>query len=307
MDVLQNEVIWQKMYLRSLDYARRGVLLAALSAIDIALWDIKGKILKLPVSILLGGRKREYVRPYATGLYFTESIHLTEKLVEEALQYKYEGFQAIKMKVGLGIEKDTINVHAVRKAIGDDIELMIDANHAFNLNEALKFIDIIKENRISWLEEPISPELYDSYYELRQKSTIPIAGGECEYLRNGFLQLFQKRCVDIAQPDICAAGGLTEVKKIVSMAHTFGIMVVPHSWGTGIALSAALHLISNIDFEPGRMHEPDLMIELDRTENPLRDLLVEPYFAIKNGKMEIPDKPGLGIDINSDYLKEFIK
>lgn len=305
MDVIQNETIWQKMYLRSLDYARRGVFMASLSAIDVALWDLKGKILGYPVSVLLGGRKREYVRPYATGLYFTRGGNLPQKFAEEAMRYKEEGFQAIKMKVGLGLKRDIENIAMVRKSIGYNIDLMIDANHAFNLNEAIRFSDAAKEFQISWFEEPISPENYDGYAELREKSSIPIAGGECEYLQYGFLQLFQKRCIDIAQPDICAAGGLTEVKKIINMAHTFGVEVVPHTWGTGIALNAALHLISNMDVEPGRMYEPELMLEFDRTENPLRDLLVEPCSLCKGGKMAIPDAPGLGIDINPEYLEKF--
>jgi D-galactarolactone cycloisomerase len=304
-DILNTEVIWQKMYLRSLDYARRGIMLSAISAIDVALWDIKGKHLNLPVSVLMGGRKREEILPYATGLYFTNGHKLTEKLVEEALLYKEQGFKAIKMKVGLGVKEDTHNVIKVREAIGADIDLMIDSNHAFSLKEAVQLANNLEDSNIGWFEEPLSPEHYDDYADLRKRTSIPIAGGECEYLRFGFKQLFEKQCVDIAQPDICSSGGLTEVRKIVSMAETFGVEVIPHTWGTGIALAAALHLISNSNIQPGRMNEPDAWVEFDRSENKLRDKLVQPAFKVSNGKLKVPDKPGLGIDVDEILLKEY--
>jgi len=194
----------------------------------------------------------------------------------------------------------------VREAIGDDINLMIDSNHAFSLKEAIQLALNLEEFNIGWFEEPISPELYSDYAKLRKRTSIPIAGGECEYLRFGFLQLFKNQCVDIAQPDICACGGLTEVRKIISMAETFGVEVIPHTWGTGIALATALHLISNLNIQPGRMNEPDAMIEFDRTENKLRDILVQPAFIVNNnGKLKVPDKPGLGVDVDEDLLKEF--
>jgi D-galactarolactone cycloisomerase len=304
-DILNHESNWQKMYLRSLDYARKGVMLSAISAIDVALWDIKGKYFNLPVSTLLGGRKREEILPYASGLYFTADANLTRKLVSEALLYKAQGFKAIKMKVGLGVKEDTRNVTKVREAIGNDIELMIDSNHAFSLTEATKLANNIEDLNIGWFEEPLSPEQYDGYSELRARTKIPIAGGECEYLRFGFLQLFQNKCVDIAQPDICSTGGLTEAGKIVAMAETFGVEVVPHTWGTGIALSAALHLISNLNMQPGRMFSAEPMVELDRTENELRDKLIQPTFTIQNGKIKVPETPGLGVDVDEELLHKY--
>jgi len=304
-DILNNESIWKKMYLRSLDYARRGIMLSAISAIDVAIWDLKGKYFNQPVSVLLGGKKRDKVMPYATGLYFTNAPHQTERLVEEALMYKEQGFKAIKMKVGLGVKEDTLNVTKVREAIGNDVELMIDSNHAFSLKEAIKLSNNLEDLNIGWFEEPLSPEQYDGYAELRKRTTIPIAGGECEYLRHGFLQLFQKRCVDIAQPDICSTGGFTEAVKIVSMAETFGVEVVPHTWGTGIALSAAIHLISNLNMEPGRMFQAEAMVEFDRTENELRDKLIQPTFTINDGKIDVPLTPGLGVDVNEELLEKY--
>lgn len=306
-DPLQVEAIWSKMHLRALDYARRGVLVAAISAIDIALWDLRGKLLGQPVSVLLGGRRREQVRVYATGLYFTETDDLLAALVEEAQLYAAQGFSAIKMKVGLGVETDLRHARAVRQAIGADIELMVDANHAYSLSEALSFARQIEPLGISFFEEPLSPEDYDGYRELRQQTAIAIAGGECEYLLAGFRQLLSQRCVDIAQPDICGAGGLTEVKRIAALANAFQTNVIPHSWGTGIAFAAGLHLVSTLDVTPGRLRMPEALLEMDRSESALRDKLTRPQFRQVDGRVAVPTAPGLGVDVDPDYLAEYTR
>ena len=141
----------------------------------------------------------------------------------------------MKMKVGLGVKEDLENIRAVREAIGPDIGLMVDSNHAYSRSEALSLARKIEPLDIACFEEPLSPEDYEGYRELRFRTEIPIAAGECEYLCAGFKQLVANQCVDIAQPDICAAGGLTEAKKIVALANTFGSNVMLHCWGTGIA------------------------------------------------------------------------
>ncbi len=307
MNPLDNETIWDVMYRRSLDYARRGILVAAISAIDMAVWDVKGKILNVPVHQLLGGKKRDIITPYATGLYFREEKNLPKALADEAIEYKELGYKAVKMKVGMTIEKDIEMVREVRKAIGDDMELMVDSNHAYNLREAVKLSKAIEEYDIGWFEEPVSPEFYSQYAELRNATTIPIAGGECEYLRYGFHQLLRSNAVDIAQPDIAACGGLTEVKKISTLASTYGKEIVPHSWGTYIAISAAMHFISNLDNVPGRMFNSNFWMEHDRTDNDLRDQVTIPDFEVKNGEIKVSDKPGLGVTIDEDAFKSFCK
>ena len=306
-DPLQVEAVWNKMHLRSLDYARRGVLVAAISAVDIALWDLRGKLLGQPVSVLLGGRRREQIKVYATGMYFIETDDLAGKLVDEAQLYASQGFRALKMKVGLGVRTDVRHVRAVRQAIGDDLQLMVDANHAYSLAEAISFARQIEELDISFFEEPVSPEDYEGYRELRQRTTIPIAGGECEYLLAGFRHLLSNRCVDIAQPDICGAGGLTETKRIVALATAFQTNVIPHSWGSGIAFAAGLHLVSTLDPVPGRLRMPEPLLEMDRSENPLRDKLTTPLFKIEDGRVAVPTAPGLGVDVDPDYLDQFSK
>ncbi len=302
---IETETIWSILYRRSLDYARRGVLVASISAIDVALWDLKGKILDLPVYQLLGGKKRDSIIPYATGLYFTKSKSLTQDLAIEAQRYCDLGFKAMKMKVGIGIKEDIKNVKAIREAIGPDVQLMVDANHAYSLREAILLSKAIEQYDISWFEEPISPEYYEQYAELRTRTTIPIAGGECEYLRFGFQTILKNNSVDILQPDICAAGGLTEVKRIGTLASTYGIEVVPHTWGTGIALAAASHYIFNLDILPGRLNAPSAFIEYDRTENALRDELTYSNLTFAEGAFTISDAPGLGFEFNEDALRKY--
>ncbi len=302
---ISQETLWFEMYRKTLDFARKGILTASLSAMDVALWDIKGKALNLPVSVLMGGQHRSRVVPYATGLYFSESEKLAEDFAAEAKDYVAQGFKAIKMKVGLSIKEDFELVKTVRASIGDDIKLMVDANHAYSLREAKELARLIEPFNIGWFEEPISPEFYDQYCELRSRTTIPIAGGECEYLRYGFHHLLKTDCVDYLQVDICGAGGLTEAKRIATLASTYGVEIIPHVWGTGIAFHAALHFIANLEPVPGRLFNPDLYIEYDRTENEIRETLTFPSITMKNGYIDIPQRPGLGIEINEEALIQF--
>jgi len=302
---LSSELIWESLYRRTLDYARSGVLMAAVSAIDVAVWDLKGKILGLPVHQLMGGKKRDFIYPYATGLYFREEKDLAIALAEEAKMFKDLGYQAVKMKVGLTIEDDIKHVGAVRNAIGEDVELMIDANHAYNLREATYLANALEDYNISWFEEPLSPEYYEQYAELRSKTNIPVAAGECEYLRFGFHRLLKNNSVDILQPDICSCGGLTEAKRIATLASTYGVDIVPHSWGTYVAISAAMHFVANLDCIPGRLNMPNPTLEHDQTENRLRDNVTFPDFEIKNGILVISDKPGLGVEIDEKALEQY--
>ncbi len=301
-NALAHEVLWQEMYRRSLDYARSGSMQAAISALDVALWDIKGKVFNQSVASMLGGVKNPLIQPYATGLYFTRVDNLEEKLVQEALCYKNQGFKATKMKVGLGIEEDIKYISAIRKAIGPDMKLMIDSNHAYNYQEAIELARKVEKYDISWFEEPVSPEDYEGYRKLRENTTIPIAGGECEYLKFGFKRLLEQECVDIAQPDICATGGLTEAKRIATLAQAYNKEVVPHTWGTWIAINAAVHFVANLDKNPGRMYNELPTMELDRTENALRDEVTKSLVKVDNGIIKVPDAPGLGVDVDVDAL-----
>ena len=304
MNPLESDVIWSTLFRRVHDYGRSGVFVSAISAIDIALWDIKGKYYKLPVSTLLGGSYREKIRPYATGLYFSDSKTLTDDLCNEALEYVNEGFKSIKMKVGLNLKDDIANVKAVRNAIGPDIELMIDSNHAYSYDEALKLSKKLEDQDIKWFEEPLSPEFYDQYSDFKSKSLIPVAAGECEYLRYGFQKLLDKNCVDFLQMDICSCGGLTEAKRISALSSTKGVKVIPHTWGSGIAFYTAINFISNLEAIPGRLYNEDAYIEYDRTENKIRENIIKDNIIMKDGYISVNDKPGLGVDVDETYLNE---
>ncbi len=307
-DPLNVSVIWETLYAWSRDYGQKGLTTSAISGIDIALWDILGKAAGLPVSTLLGGRFRERVDCYATGLYRTEaSLQSPDVLAQEAAGYVEQGFRAVKMKVGFGHSRDVESVEAVRCAIGADVDLMVDANHAYDAIGAIRLGRAIAPHRISWFEEPVVPENLDGYAAVRQALDIPIAGGEAEFTRYGFRDLISRGCVDIAQPDVCVCGGLSEGIKISSMARTWGVRCLPHVWGTGVAIAAALHLLAALPNTPSSLSAGTPMyLELDRTENALREHVVSTRLPVApDGTMAVPSGPGLGIEIDEDALAHY--
>ncbi len=305
-DPLAREVIWSLLYNWTRDYGQKGLTTAAISGIDIALWDIAGKVAGLPVSKLLGGNFTSRVEAYATGLYLTQrAIEDPMALQEEAVAYAEEGFKGIKMKVGFGLAADVRNVKLVRQAVGDSIKLMVDANHAYPPSVSIRLAQHLEHLGVFWFEEPVIPEDLDGYCEVRQATTVPIAGGEAEFTRYGFLQLLSRRCVDVVQPDLCICGGISEAKKIAALASAFGTQLVPHVWGTGIAIAAALHFIASLSSEPPSLNSEPSMLELDRTENAIRDGSSVGQLAAVDGYVAVPKGPGLGIDIDETFLEKY--
>lgn len=314
-DPLDREVIWHDLYSGTRDFGQKGAYIEALSAIDIALWDIAGQALGEPVCRLLGGRFRSSIPAYATGCYYRGDKYLDlsqtlEGLAEEARSYCEAGFRMLKMKVGLlDVERDLERVQAVRRAIGPDCVLLVDANHAYNSTTAIRVARGLERYDVRWFEEPVPPEDRDGYRAVRHAGYVPIAGGECEYTRYGFRDLIGGGCVDIAQPDICVAGGLSEWLKIVSLAETFGIWAIPHVWGSGVALAAALHALAALPPFPRTANPVPLqnepIIEFDRNHNPLRDELLKEKFTLSDGRVAVPEGPGLGIKIDEDVLERY--
>lgn len=306
-DPFDNGVIWDFLYNRTRDQGMKGLPVCALSAVDIALWDIKGKATGLPIYKLLGGAYRDKAHVYATGLYQPQHVPSIEKaLVEEALGYKKDGFFAMKLKVGYGIEEDMKLVRAVREAIGNDILLMVDANRAYNASEAIRLAREMEKYDVYWFEEPVPPEDVDGYIEVKQKSSILIAGGEDEYTRYGFRELITRRAVDILQPDLCAAGGFTEMMKIVDMANAWNVPVYPHVWGTNVGLAASLQFFAALPHFPERRYPAEPFFEYDRSPHPLRDGVTKEKFVMKNGYLDVPQRPGLGITLDMDFIKNHI-
>jgi D-galactarolactone cycloisomerase len=305
-DPLRTEFLWTLIYARLRDHGQKGSVIQGLSGIDIALWDIKGKYFRVPVHRLLGGPLRSEVQAYATGLYRRKSGDPLRYLADEAAGYAAEGFKAVKLKVGFGVEEDAAVTRAVRKAIGPDVALMVDANHAYDSVGAIRLGRMIEAQDIGWFEEPVPPEDVAGYLAVKTAISIPIAGGECEFTRFGFRDLLASRAIDIIQPDTCAAGGLSECKKIADMAEAFGVRYNPHVWGTGIAIAASLQLLAVLPTHtPHSLAPLEPMLEFDRTEHPIRQsLLVQPIEHTK-GVVQVPDGPGLGIEVDREALARF--
>jgi D-galactarolactone cycloisomerase len=305
-DALRTEWIWQEVYARFRDHGQKGSIIQALSGIDIALWDLKGKFFSQPVHRLMGGPLRTEVDAYATGLYRREQGRPEEYLAEEAANYAAEGFKAVKLKVGFGIDDDVRASRAVRDAIGPDVGLMIDANHAYDAVAAIRLGRKVEDLDIGWFEEPVPPEDIAGHRDVRAALIIPVASGECEFTRFGFREMIASRAVDYIQPDTCSAGGLSECKKIADMASAYGIRYAPHVWGSGVAIAAALQLLAVLpSFTPPSLNPIEPMLEFDRTEHPVRKVLLATPIEHQNGVVAVPSGPGLGVEINRDALKQF--
>jgi D-galactarolactone cycloisomerase len=304
-DALATEAVWQALYNMLRDHGQKGLPIEALSAVDIALWDLKGRHLGLPVHRLLGGPLRTSVQAYATGFYRRRHGDPLEYLVEEARQRVAEGFTGIKLKLGFGLDHDTRLCPAVRRAIGDRVSIMVDANHAYDATAAIRLGRSIQDLDIAWFEEPVPPEDLAGYREVKAALAIPVAGGEAEFTRWGFRQLITERCVDILQPDVCAAGGISECKKIADMANAFGVRVNPHVWGTGVGLAASLQLIAALPHNPPGLVPLEPLLEFDCSEHPIRMAVLQSSIAQREGRVEVPQGPGLGIEIDRAALDRF--
>lgn len=305
-DPFDVEVIWEELYNRIKDYGPTGMNISAISGIDIALWDIIGKACNKPLHKLIGGAFRTEVQAYATGLYFYDMDKVVEDAIDEAQDYVERGFRAIKMKIGLGsIKRDYDRVAAVRKAIGPNIRLMVDANHCYNVPAAIRLGRRLEELDIGWFEEPISPEDHDGYVEVTRALDMAVAGGENDFTRFGFRDLITRKAMDIVQPDVCAAGGITECKKIAALASAHGVECVPHAWGSAVGLAATLHFLASIpDCPPSLIPIPPLL-EYEQCENPFRDYLAKEPIYQEKGIVRIPTGPGLGIEIDRSIIDKY--
>lgn len=304
-DAFATEMHWQNLYNRLRDHGQKGLAIEALSAVDIALWDLKGRHLGQPVHRLMGGPLRRRVQAYATGFYRKRGGDPLAYLLDEARQRADEGFCAIKLKLGFGIDQDVGLCRAVREAVGERMSIMVDANHAYDATAAIRVGRRIEDLDIGWFEEPVPPEDVDGYRQVKAALRIPIAGGEAEFTRWGFRRILVDRAIDILQPDVCAAGGISECKKIADMANAFGVRVNPHVWGTGVALAASLQLIATLPDNPPGLHPIAPLLEFDQSEHPIRMAVLTQPIEQKDGWVEIPAGPGLGIEIDREAIGRF--
>jgi len=307
---LDTAVLWHKLYHRSRDYGRKGSVMAALSAVDTALWDITGKALNQPIYQLLGGAVRTEVTPYATGFYRIKGQGESERLAKEARAHVDAGFKAMKVKLGFGLDDDTEVMAAIGAALKPEldakqVELMVDSNHAYGRNDALRLGRVLENFPLRWYEEPVVPEDIDGYRWLRDRLDVPIAGGENEHTAYGFNHLFARQAVDIAQPDIGSCGGITAARDITAMAQANGVSVNPHVWGSAVAQAASLQWLATLPITHHNLFPQHPILEYDRSSHPFRAQLIQEPWQLENGTVKIPSKPGLGIDINTEVVAEF--
>ncbi|MCF7848152.1 MAG: mandelate racemase/muconate lactonizing enzyme family protein [Kiritimatiellales bacterium] len=306
-DALQNEAAWQHCWRASLDFAMKGIMMGAMSGLDMALLDLKGKLLGVSASELMGGRVRDTVQCYATGMYFRKEPEpqLLETILTEAGDYVEQGYKALKIKVGKNIAFDKKLAAELRRAF-PETRLMADSNHAYDLPEAIEVGRVLDEHNYAWFEEPLAPQHTGLFRQLADRLDVPIATGECEQTRWGFQELLSKGGVQIAQPDLSYCGGPTEALKIRSIASSLGINVVPHAWGTMLNLASATHFLATTYVEPGRAEVAEPLLEADRTSNPMRDEMYAVALEISGGGVKVPTAPGLGVEPDRAAMEKFV-
>lgn len=303
---LDIEVLWHRMYHQTRDYGRKGSVVAAISAIDMALWDLAGHHYQQPVHRLLGGAFRTRVQPYATGFYRVRGQGERDRLVDEAQGHLAAGFQLMKVKLGYGVADDIEVIQAIAAAMqGRGVTLMVDTNHGYGRTEALRLGRVLDELDLRWYEEPVAPEDLDGYCELRAKLRTPIAGGENEHTLYGFRDLLGRHAVDIVQPDLGSCGGITAARHIAALAQAHGIEVNPHVWGSAVAQAASLQVIAALPVTNHAVFARDPVLEYDRSSHPFRRDLVTQPIEMTDGFVHIPNGPGLGIEVRRDTLERF--
>lgn len=274
--------------------SRRGITISGISGIDMALWDILGQYLNCPVHQLLGGKCRDSLPAYASGGWANE-----EKIGEELWGYiEKGGFKAVKMRVGVmdgEVATSVRRVRAARKALGDSISIMADAHGTFSVAEAKRFCKEVADYHLSWFEEPVTADNKVGCAEVRAATEIPIAAGESEFTRFDFRDLALLKAVDIFQPDLAICGGITEGMRIAGLAEAFQIGLAPHLWGGAVMFAAGLQLCA--------VSPNAFTVEYSLLPNPLHDDLVVNPIMVRDGQVFIPDRPGLGIILNQDFIK----
>jgi len=295
---LEPERLWYKMYRGSIYYGRRGVAIQAISAIDIALWDIMGKFYGQPVCVLLGAKWRDRVRAYASTLFRPTP----EAMREAARRYLDQGFTAIKFGWGVFGEdasQDVRLVEAARTEIGDKIDLLIDTGWFVERTpkQAIQVTRSLEPYRPFFIEELLHPEDYDGYRRVAEAVETPIACGEQEATEWGFQELITRAKVDILQPDLTRCGGFTVARKIVHMAERANVLVIPHSWSSDLLTAASLHL--------NAFQRRAVFIEFNTSQGPLSRELVKSPLRMQNGFLEVPSTPGLGVEVNHDVIEKY--
>lgn len=294
------EFLWQHMYRKTMAFGRKGTVMAAISALDIALWDLLGKAAKQPVFRLLGGRTKPRIPVYASRLYSDES----SKVAEEAKRYKEAGYKAMKLRFGWGpndgaegMQRNVALVRTVREVAGDEIDVMADAYMGWTLDYAKRMLPLLEPFHLRWLEEPVIPDDIRGYAELKSYGRIPIAGGEHEFTSYGFRDLLELRAVDYIQFDTNRVGGITQARKIAALAEAYSVPVVPHA-----GQMHNYHVVMASLNSPIAEYFPVVDVEVG---NELFWYIFDGEPKAKDGFIKLDDNvPGLGLTINEKALAE---
>lgn len=302
MDPHEVESLADRSYTQGYHFGGSAFKQSAVSGIDIACWDLKGKAAGEPIHKLLGGRERESLIPYASTGYVTEWGQDIAEPIERANE---EGFTAAKIKIGRGIEDDVDRVATARDILGPDADLMVDFNGNYRPKQAVRAATALKEYDLTWIEEPVPPENYEGYERIRDEIDVPLAAGEAHYGRFDFARLVQD-CVDIVQPNLGRVGGFSEARRVADIATTRNVAIRPHVWNAGVCVAAAIQFAASVPDYPHSDHVVDPMLfEFDRSENPLRHEILEDPFDPTGGSLAVPQEPGLGIEVDEDALERY--
>jgi len=295
------EFLWQHMYRKTMAFGRKGIAMVAISALDIALWDLLGKSAKQPVYRLLGGRTKPRIPVYASRLYSTP----LDELARESKKYKDEGYKAMKLRYGwgpndgaAGMHKNVDLVRTVRETVGDGVDIMTDAYMGWNLDYAKRMLPLLAPYNLRWLEEPVIPDDIQGYAELKSRGIIPIAGGEHEHTIYGFQQLLQAKAVDYIQFDTNRVGGLTQARKIAALAEAHSVPVIPHA-----GQMHNYHVVMASLNSPMAEFFPPVDVEVG---NELFWYIFDGEPKPNDGFIDLDENlPGLGLTINEAGLKRF--
>ena len=310
-DLYRTEALWATLRHHARDHSQSGVALAAISALDIACWDIKGKALGVPVCTLLGGAVREKLDCYASAIRYTrednddtvaDPLPLVERFFEA-------GYGAVKMAIGLlDLASDVERVRRVRAHLPDNVGLILDANHAYTVRAAKRLVGLIGDLDILWLEDPLPQEDIPGYQLLRKATAMPLASGETLATRSGFREALLAGVFDVMLPEVGLAGGLTEAAKVWDVAATFGVECTPHGYAGAVGTAAAVHLAASRCAQPWPGAPAPLPFEWTPAPGDrFGDIATDPL-RCTNGEVEVPlDRPGLGIDINRDARQKCLR
>lgn len=287
--------VWRKVYASQLASHGMGAgSCIGLSGVDLALWDIRGKACGWPLYKLLGGGRRP-IRAYAGGI--SLGWQRPEDLADEALGYVEDGFTALKLRIGDSVERDVARITEVRKRVGPDVSIMVDANCAYSFSQFLHVIAALSELRVLWLEEPFSALDLADYRKAAPRASVLLAAGENFYTRYEFRDVLSEGLIGIVQPDVSKCGGITEALRIASLGSAFGVDMNPHTSTSGLNMAATIHLLSAID-NVGYF-EADVSVV-----NPFRDQAVgTPYCVDADGNVMALEAPGIGVEVDEDFIR----